>query len=216
MKGRAIIYSAEELAWIKAMADEPRRETHALFVQAFNRPDVSLSNLSSLCKRNGWLTGRTGQFVKGEKRADNPSRKGHHPPGCEKGWFRKGNIPHTARGIGHESIDPKDGYVWIIVGETNPQTGAPTRRVMKHRWLWEKANGPVPEGYALKCLDGDRSNCDPSNWEAVKRGVLPRLNGGRHKKRMAYDEAPDELKPTVMAIAKVQQAVHELRKRGQA
>lgn len=209
MKGRRIDYSDEELGWIKACADMDRKEMHALFVQIYDRPDVSLSNLNSLCKRKGWLTGRTGQFVKGQKRPDNPSRKGFAPPGCEKGWFRKGHVPHTARGAGHESIDPKDGYVWMIVDETNPHTGAQTRRVLKHHWLWEKANGPVPDGHALKCLDGNRLNTDPSNWEAVPRGLLPRLNGrfGRD-----YDQAPDELKPTILAIAKLEHRAREVGK----
>lgn len=208
MKGRAIFYSAEELAWIKAMSDEQRAETHTLFVQVFNRPDVSLSNLNSLCKRNGWLTGRTGQFVKGQA-AHNKGRKGFCAPGSEKGHFTKGMIPHTYRGPGHESIDPKDGYVWLIVAETNPHTGAATRRVMKHRWLWEKVNGPVPAGHALKCLDGDKTNTDPSNWVAIPRALLPRLNGrfGRN-----YDTAPAEVKPTILAIAKLEHAAREAKR----
>ncbi len=210
MKGRWIHYSEAELAWIKAMADEPRADTHALFVQVFRRQDVSLSNFNSLCKRNGWLTGRTGRFVKGQV-APNAGKKGYAPPGCEKGWFRKGNVPHTHRGIGHESVDPKDGYVWMIVGETNPHTGAATRRVMKHRWLWEKANGPVREGHRLKCLDGDKMSTDPSNWEAIPAALAPRLNGrfGR-----GYDQAPAELKPTILATAKLEHRLREIRKGG--
>jgi hypothetical protein len=31
---------------------------------------------------------------------------------------------------------------------------------------------------ALKCLDGNKQNTDPSNWEAVPRALLPRLAGG--------------------------------------
>lgn len=209
MKGRAISYSADELAWIKACSDLPRKELHELFVQIFGRQDVSLTNLNALCKRNGWLTGRTGQFVKGEKRADNPARKGYAPPGCEKGWFRKGHVPHTARGAGHESIDQKDGYVWVIVDETNPHTGAPTRRVMKHRWLWEALHGPVPAGHALKCLDGDKTNTDPSNWTLVPRALLPRLNGRSGRQ---YDQAPAELKPTLLAIARLEHKAREARR----
>lgn len=207
MKGDRIAYSLEELAWIKACSDLPRRELHALFVQIFARHDVSQANLSALCKRKGWLTGRTGTFPKGNV-PFNAGRKGICAPGSEKGWFKKGAIPHTARGVGHESIDPKDGYVWMIVAERNPHTGAATRRVMKHRWLWERANGPVPEGHALKCLDGDKTNCDPANWEAIPRALLPRLNGrfGR-----GYDEAPPELKPVIMATAKLAQKACELK-----
>ena len=208
MRGQRISYSADELAWIKARAAMPRKELRTLFVAAFNRPEVSLSNLNALCKRKGWLTGRSGQFTKGQT-PHNAGKKGYTTPGSERGWFKKGNIPHTHRGVGHESIDTKDGYVWIIVGETNPHTGAATRRVMKHRWLWVKANGPVPDDHRLKCLDGDKTNCDPSNWECIPQGMLPRLNG---KSGRAYDHAPAELKPTIFATAKLEHRLSGLRK----
>jgi hypothetical protein len=64
----------------------------------------------------------------------------------------------------------------------------------------------VPGGYALKCLDGNKLNTDPGNWEAVPRALLPRLNG---KSGRNYDRAPDELKPTIMAVAKLEQRVRE-------
>ncbi|MNY11322.1 hypothetical protein D3C86_1443450 [compost metagenome] len=78
--------------------------------------------------------------------------------------------------------------------------------------LWEALNGPVPEGYCLKCLDGDKTNTDPANWTAISRGVLPRLNGGRATRIMAYDTAPDELKPALLTIAKIDHRARELRR----
>jgi hypothetical protein len=208
VKGARIHYSDEELAWIKARAHLPRRVLHAAFYYVFLRDDVSEANLTALCKRKGWLTGRTGQFEKGQE-AFNKGRKGYVAPGSEKGWFRKGNVPHTARGVGHESIDTKNGYVWIIVAERNPYTGAATRRVQKHKWLWERTNGPVPERHVLKCLDGDKTNTDPSNWLAVPRAMLPRL-AGRWSRN--YDSAPEELKTTLLAIAKLEHAAREARR----
>lgn len=209
MRGQRIHYSATELAWIKAMADEPRAETHAIFVQAFHRPDVSLSNLNSLCQRKGWMTGRNGQFVKGERRADNPSRKGHFPAGCEKGWFRKGERSGVAtklyQPIGTERTT-KDGYIQRKVNDDLP---------LQRRWKmvqainWEAVNGPIPAGHALKCLDGDKSNTDATNWVCIPRAMLPRLNGrfGRN-----FDTAPAELKPTILAIARVEHAAREAKR----
>jgi hypothetical protein len=86
-----------------------------------------------------------------------------------------------------------------------------TGMVQKHRYLWEKANGPVPEGMRLKCLDGDRTNCDPSNWRAVPYALAPRLNGrfGR-----GYDAAPPELKPTIMAITELEHKARQVLKGG--
>jgi hypothetical protein len=209
-KRRAIEHSEDELGFIWARQTMPRRELHALFVEAFDRPDVSLANLRSLCVRRGWMTGRTGRIEKGAT-PHNKGRKGVCAPGSEKGRVKQGNRPHTYRGPGHERICSKDGYVLLIVAETNPYTGAATRRVHKHRWLWEKANGPVPEGMRLKCLDGDKTNTDPSNWKAVPNALAPRLNGrfGR-----GYDRAPAELKPTILATAELEHALRERRRGG--
>jgi hypothetical protein len=209
MKGRRIPYSAEELAWIEACCDLPRKEMHALFVQIFGRTDVSLATLNGLCKRKGWFTGRTGRFVKGERRADNPARKGHCPPGCEKGWFkpgvRRGVATRLYKPIGTERLS-REGYLERKVNDDLP---------LQRRWRavhlieWEKVHGPLPAGHCLKCLDGNKLNTDPSNWECLPRALLPRLNGrfGRD-----YDAAPPELKPTLLAIAKLEHKAREARK----
>jgi len=61
-------------------------------------------------------------------------------------------------------------------------------------------------------LDGNRLNTDPTNWLCIPRGVLPRLNGGRATRVMAYDTAPDELKPVLMTMARVDHKASELRR----
>jgi hypothetical protein len=210
MKGRAIIYSDEELAWIEAHSDQVRKYLHAAFQKRFGRTDVSVDSIKSLCTRKGWKTGRTGHFVKGEP----PMNKGKKMPFNENSartQFKKGGLPHNHRGAGHERICPKDGYIILIVAERNPWTGAETRPVLKHRWLWEKANGPIPNGHVLKCLDGDKTNCDPSNWELVSQSMLPRLAGGRKGK--GYDQHAPELRPTVLAIAKLENKAREAKRR---
>ena len=207
MKGRAILYSAQELAWIKVRADLPRRLLHAVFVYAFDRPDVSLANLKSICKRHGWMTGRTGCFTPGLAPA-NKGKKMPFNPNSAATQFKKGGLPHNTKHLGAERIG-KGGYIEISVAETNHHTGYERRYVMKHRHLWEQANGPLPEGMCLKCLDGDRTNTDPGNWEALPRALLPRLNG-RFGRR--YDSAPAALKPTILAIAKLEHRAREVGK----
>lgn len=216
MKGRAITYSPEELAFIRSVSTWPRGEALAAFGQKFGRDDVSLKNFNALCKRKGWLTGRTGCFVKGEVPHNKgvkcePGKGGRHP-NARKTQFRKGGLPHNTQFLGHERVS-KDGYVEISIDETNPHTGFERRYVLKHRWLWEQANGPVPEGHALKCLDGNRLNTDASNWECIPRGVLARLNGGRFKKTLAYDAAEPEIKPLVLAAAKLRHRAKAVVKR---
>lgn len=206
MKGKAIKYSEAELRWIKANRQRPRAEAHPEFVAQFDRADVSLQNFTALCKRKGWLTGRTGQFNPGQEPA-NKGKKMPYNANSARTRFQKGQRPHNTKGPGHEMLCPKDGYIYMIVAERNPHTGAETRRVLKHKWLWEQTHGPVPDGMCLKCLDGDRTNTDPANWELISRALLPRLDGrfGR-----GYEAAPDELKPTLLATAKLEQRVCDL------
>ena len=174
----------------------------------FGRNDVKPNHLHALRKRMGWKTGRTGCFAGGivphNKGKPHPAARG---PNSARHHFKKGHQPHNTNYAGHERVS-KDGYVEISVNETNPHTGFERRYVLKHRWLWEQAHGQVPKGMALKCL-GDRLNTDPSNWELVPRALLPRL-GGRWGRN--YDEAPAELKPTIMAVVKLEHGLRERRK----
>lgn len=209
MKGRAIGWLPEERAWIEARQDWPRRDLHAAFCAFWLRRDVRLGAFKSFCKREGLVTGRSGCFAPGAV----PPNKGKPmapevKAKCAATMFGQGNLPHNTRGPGHERICKTDGYVILIVAETNPHTGAATRPVQKHRWLWEQANGPVPEGMRLKCLDGDKTNTDPANWEALPMALGPRLNGrfGR-----GYDAAEPEVKPLIMAIAKLEHAARSAR-----
>ncbi|MDX8513551.1 HNH endonuclease signature motif containing protein [Mesorhizobium captivum] len=211
--GRHTAYSPTEITWLRDNSTMEINAWCAAFRGQFDRHDVSPAKLHSLRKRMGWKTGRSGQFEAGHVSANKgkkcpPGVSGRHP-NAQKTQFRKGQLPHNFRGAGHESTD-EDGYVWIVVDQINPWTGASTWRVHKHRWLWEKKNGPVPEGHVLKCLDGDKANTDPSNWELVPIGLLPRLNG---KSGRRYDTAAAELKPTIMAIAKLEHRVRGSRSR---
>lgn len=208
MKGRAIGWLPEELAWIEARKEWPRADLHRAFVWYFGREEVTLKALNALCKRQGWLTGRTGCFAKGTV-PPNKGKKGMpvHPNAAQT-LFKKGQSPANQKPIGYEAVD-RYGYVKICVAEPNPWTGSRTFMAFKHRWLWEQANGPVPAGHALKCLDGNKLNTDPSNWVALPRGILPRLNG---KSGRAFDKSPAELRPTILAIAKLEHAAHEIRK----
>ncbi len=209
MKGRAIPYSQTELDFIKDRAKMPRRELHELFISHFRRHDVSLEAIKRLCMRKGWLTGRTGCFVKGSVPA-NKGKKMPYNANSARTQFQKGHTPHNTKYVGHERIS-RDGYVEISVCETNPHTGYGRRYVLKHRWLWEKENGLVPEGHVLKCLDGNRLNTDPSNWKCIPQAVNARLNGiyGRD-----YDPAPAELKPVIMAVTELEYHAKQQKKRG--
>ncbi|QXX74279.1 hypothetical protein MHY1_01089 [Methylovirgula sp. HY1] len=199
--GRHRKYSEAEIAWLQANCTLPIAEYHNSFCTKFERSDVTAQQLYVLRKAKKWKTGRTGRFDKGHTTWSKGKKLGNNP-GSARTQFKKCGLPHNTKFTGHERVT--NGYVWISVDEPNPYTGFERRYIQKHRWLWEQAHGQIPEGMCLKCR-GDALNTDPSNWELVPRGLLPRLNGrsGRN-----YDTAPEELKPTIMAVAKLE---HRLR-----
>ena len=207
MKGRALLYSDEELAWVEKHKKLTRKNLHIRFIEKFDRPDILQSNLYSLCKRRGWFTGRSGQFSKGQI----PVNKGKKlPPDAKRSStvFKKGHKPASSTFLGHERVH-KNGNVMISVAKENPHTGFKRHYVFKQHLLWEKKHGPLEEGMVLKCLSDDRSNCDPSNWEAIPRAMLPRLNG---KFGRGYDQADEDVKPTIMAITKLEHLAREAKK----
>lgn len=76
--------------------------------------------------------------------------------------FKKGQLPHNTKPIGYERIDSKDGYVYIKVSMEH-------KMVLKHRYVWEQANGPIPDGHNIAFRDGNRQNCDLSNLYLISR-----------------------------------------------
>jgi hypothetical protein len=209
VKGRQIRYTDAELRFIETRRVMNRRELRRLFVVEFERPDVTLIHLNALCKRRGWMTGRTGQYPKGAVPLNKGKPMPFHPNSAAtrfKKGERRGVAARLWKPVGTERMS-KDGYL-----ERKVNDGLP----MQARWRavhivrWEEINGPLPKGMALKSLDGQRLNIDPSNWELVSRALLPRLNG---KSGRNYDGAPSELKPTILAVAKLEHAVMTKKRR---
>lgn len=212
MKGRPIPYSSDELAWLADNYTLPVSHYAARFNELFGR-DIEPKHLHALRKRKGWKTGRTGQFEKGAEPHNRgkpcaPGTGGLHP-NSRKTQFRKGNRSGIAvkrhKPVGTERIS-KDGY-----RERKVHDGLP----MQSRWRavhlieWEKVNGPLPKGHALKCLDGNRLNTDASNWTLISRAMLPYLNGHRG---LDYGAAEPEARPVILTIAKLKHAVRERRR----
>lgn len=205
-KGRRRKFSGVEIAWLRDNATLPIQDYFRAFCETFARQDVTVTGLHQLRKREGFRTGRTGRFEKGavpiNKGVPCSEGTGGRHPNAQRTQFKKGNLPHNTKFAGHERVS-KDGYVEISIEETNPHTGFEQRYVLKHKHLWEQLHGPVPKGMFLKCLDGNRQNTDPSNWEALPRAMQIHLQG---RWGIGYDGAAPELRPTIMAIAKVKHA----------
>lgn len=156
---------------------------------------ITKQQIRTFVHNRGITSGRTGQFEKGQK-SWNLGKKGYM--GANLTSFKKGDAPANRKPLGTERIDSKDGFILVKVAETNLHTGAPTRFKHKHVHVWEQANGKVPKGMVVSFMDGKKENCDLANLMLLTRAEL--LVANLH----GYRDQPDELKPSVLALAKLE------------
>lgn len=166
---KAVPWSAEELVWIAVSRELPRRLLYEEFVRIFDRRDVKPFHLKDVCKRHGYLTGRSHKFA-------------------------KGNVPVHRAPPGHERIDQ---YGFVLMSVEGRGRYSECSYVPKHIYCWEAAHGPIPRGMYLIPLTSDKTNCDPSNWMLVTGGERNRIYA------RGYNSAPDEVKVTIRAVAKL-------------
>lgn len=101
----------------------------------------------------------------------NPFKKGQCHPNSVATQFKKGSSPKTKLPIG--TISKKHGGYYII------KVADPDVWKLLHIYIWEQANGPLPENHCVIFLDGDRSNCKLENLMLVTRGehaIMNRFN----------------------------------------
>ena len=124
-----------------------------------------VSNIKANLLRRKGIDLRTGINNGGYKKGHIPANKG--TKGLTKAnstSFKKGNIPPNYREIGSERIT-QDGYIMIKVRD-----GCLNKNwELKHRWLYEKEFGKIPEGYNLIFLDGNKQNVVLSNLKLVSK-----------------------------------------------
>lgn len=207
-KGRSRSFTKGQVYFIET--EYPKKSLKAL-TKAFNElygARKSVEQIRGFISNHKIRSGRSGCFEKGLK-PWNKGTKGMGLTGANSGSFKKGSAPPNRKPLWSERIDSKDGYITMKVPERDPYTGFPTRYKFKHIWVWEQANGPVPKGHVIRFLDGDKTNCVLENLACVSKAVNARLN------KIGYNEYPNELKPTVMLIAKVKTKAGERRKNNQ-
>jgi len=175
-----------------------RRDVTAALNKRFGL-DLKISQIVSYTKNHKITSGRTGRFQPGN--IPLPSAR---PKGPNKTSFKKGSRPTNYRPIGHERIDKKDGYILVKVAERNPWNDNPSGWYRhKHVVLWEQHHGPVPEGMCVRFLDGDRLNVTLDNLVLVSRGVHARLTV------MGFSDQHAEVKPALIGLARLDQAISE-------
>lgn len=190
---RRIEYSEEEKEFLKSNCSMSRQELTDAFNERFGR-NLSKRNISAMCKRNKWLTSRTGKFEKGNM-PWNTGLKGKGVIKPNSGNFQKGHRPRNSVPVGTRVI--AKGWVKVKVAEPNIWRN-------ESRIVWEKHHGtPVPKDKLLIHLDGDFTNNRIENLILISRKELGKLNKRRFK------EALQEVRPSMIALAKLETAVQE-------
>ena len=129
--------------------------------------------------RPGQSIGPATQFRKGQVPANKGVKrgKGWAPGRMAAGQFkpghgRSGKAAEVWKPIGHERIS-KDGYL-----ERKVNSGMPLQRRWRavHLILWEEANGPLPKGFAVCFVNGDKRDIRLENLTLVSRRDLMARN----------------------------------------
>lgn len=138
---------------------------------------INEESVSNAKHRYGIKTGfGRGHFQKGHMPV-NPIQKGQRLG--LKTEFKKGNIPPNRVPIGSERFT-KDGYLQIKIKDGSQNNNW----IVKHRYIWEQHNGPIPPKHRVVFLDGDKSNLDINNLALMSYGQTAIMS----KKNLFYKD----------------------------
>ncbi|NCC85125.1 MAG: hypothetical protein EOM03_13500 [Clostridia bacterium] len=87
-------------------------------------------------------------------------------------WWKQGQKPPNTARDGEIRWRKNPGYYFIRIKENVWE--------LYHRHLWEKQNGPVPAGFNIIFIDGNRRNCKIENLRCISNAELGEMN--RHTK----------------------------------
>lgn len=231
--GRPFGYSDEELQFIKDNHKMLRTELHAQFQEKFNR-EVTLAALNSVCKRNGWYSGRRtkggSHYAPEVVRFISDNRKKPRKEllalvnekfgismtligisnFCSRHEFKSGRKGH---------FGDREGWSQIVQFKTQPigyetkpdkrgrvyvKVGMPNGYRLKHHVIWEQHFGLIPENHVIVFKDGDDTNFNPSNLIAVHRGAIGTLN-----RRYKPQQADKEIKPLLLTMAQIDHKIYQ-------
>lgn len=106
--------------------------------------------------------GANGRFLKGHD-TWNKGIKGLNYEGSQATQFKPGQKPKNHKPIGSKRIDTKNGYVYIKMAEGMFQYQ------LMHRMVWQRLNGPIPHGYLVSFIDGNKLNWEITNLSLITK-----------------------------------------------
>lgn len=157
-------YTKEEIDYIKRNYAKrgPLEIAHRLGALGYpqrSRKAITLKGRQFGLKYEG---PKKGLFKKGQS----PANKGKKMPAhvyekAKATMFKKGQKPHNTVEVGTVVTRKNFDYQFKKVDEDQWE--------LLHRSIWEKANGPIPEGCLIVFIDGNSLNCSLDNLECITR-----------------------------------------------
>lgn len=170
------------------------KEATGILEERFNL-GLGPTALKGLMTRLGISTGRTGRFTAGHTPANKGQEMSAEVREKIRGtWFRKGCKSMNSLPVGTEVF--RDGYVLLKLRD-GAELKQWDRWVLKHRYVWEQAHGPIPEGMMVIFLDGNTRNCELSNLALISKEENVILNA---KKLRSQDAQATKVAITVAKL----------------
>lgn len=176
------------------LADQLCRTESAVYQRARN---LGLKK-SEDSKRRTWFTGDEGKSHR-FPRGNEPWNKGKEWRAggrAEETQFKPGNRPQTWKPVGTVR-ECKDGLLEVKVSDTSSKSDW----VGLHRILWERKNGPIPDGHIVVFRNGNRRDFSDGNLELIDRAENVRRN--------SIHRYPKELKHAIRLNKRLQREIRD-------
>ena len=176
------VYTEEEKQFLKEfIPGHMRKEIQEAFNNRFGC-DISVGAVKAYMAHHKIRNGIVKVFPKGHT----PANKG-----------KKMADSKTRKPVGTEYVDP-NGYIKVKIAE--PDKWAP-----KQRYVWEKINGQVPDGYVVAFRDNNNQNMEINNLMLISKAERLVMN-------QFYNKCPGEMKDTALLLADLRIATGKRRK----
>lgn len=142
----------------------------------YEKYDITYSIVKNIANKYGLKKDPSyrnpGRFNKGHKSWNKGMKGIDLGPNSRRTRFKKGHLPANTEHDGAVKIRSSKGrrYFWIRISKA--------KWIMLHVYLWEKENGPVPEGHIIIFKDKNPLNCRPENLECISQAENVLRNSG--------------------------------------
>ena len=199
--GQANVLSPEQLTRLKEIYADTRNEVIAAEMRLKVNTIQNQAHRYQLKKSVEYMKNESHRY--GAKQPIIAMPKGYHAPGSEKGWFKKGRLPHNTLYDGAIKLRAKKGknemYLYIRLSCANWE--------MLHKVVWVKQYGQITPGYCIRFKDGNSLNCQIENLEMVSRAEHLTKNHTPEQKREASSKLTDKF---VYRTLKMNTSIKEL------